>query len=148
MPHQGIPRWVLLFALRMQVLEVLADDSNFRGMAMELSAAPAAAMLALPPEAFESAWCAGDATCSRTTSVTSTQVSSLHALHHQLYTHGAKHCRLVAPQGEGPDVRQTQRLMPEDHGSTHAKHRPTDSRRSRVKTCRVSLRYCWGWHSV
>ena len=45
----------------MQVLEVLADDSNFRGMAMELSAAPTAAMLALPPEAFESAWCAGDA---------------------------------------------------------------------------------------
>ena len=45
----------------MQVLEVLADDSNFRSMAMELSAAPAAAMLTLPPEAFESAWCAGDA---------------------------------------------------------------------------------------
>ena len=46
----------------MQVLEVLADDSNFRSMAMELSAAPAAAMLTLLPEAFESAWCAGDAT--------------------------------------------------------------------------------------
>ena len=40
---------------------MLADDSNFRGMAMELSAAPAAAMLTLPPEAFQSAWCAGDA---------------------------------------------------------------------------------------
>lgn len=47
----------------LQVLEVLADDSNFRIMAMELSAAPVAAMLTLPPEAFESAWCAGDAPC-------------------------------------------------------------------------------------
>ncbi len=45
----------------LQVLEVLADDSNFRSMAMELSAAPAANMLTLPAEAFESAWCAGDA---------------------------------------------------------------------------------------
>ena len=55
----------------MQVLEVLADDSNFRSMAMELSAAPAAAMLMLPPEAFESAWCAGEATssCTHTQSV-------------------------------------------------------------------------------
>lgn len=44
-----------------QVLEVLADDSNFRGMAMELSAAPAAAMLTLAPESFDSAWCAGEA---------------------------------------------------------------------------------------
>ena len=47
----------------LQVLEVLADDSNFRIMAMKLSAAPIAAMLTLLPEAFESAWCAGDAPC-------------------------------------------------------------------------------------
>ena len=45
----------------LQVLEVLADDSNFRGMAMQLAAAPAAAALTLPPAAFVSAWCAGEA---------------------------------------------------------------------------------------
>ena len=45
----------------LQVLEVLADDSNFRGMAMQLAAAPAAAALTLPPAAFASAWCAGEA---------------------------------------------------------------------------------------
>ena len=44
-----------------QVLEVLADDTNFRAMAMELCAAPAAAMLTQPPGSFESAWCAGEA---------------------------------------------------------------------------------------
>lgn len=43
-----------------QVLEVLADDSNFRGAAMRGIAAPAAAALSLPAEAFESAWCAGE----------------------------------------------------------------------------------------
>lgn len=43
----------------LQVLEVLADDSNFRRMAMQSVAAPAAAMLCLPTENFESAWCAG-----------------------------------------------------------------------------------------
>jgi len=48
-------------AKALQVLEVLADDSNFRSMAMELSAVPAAKMLTLPAEAFESAWCAGGA---------------------------------------------------------------------------------------
>ncbi len=43
-----------------QVLEVLADDSNFRRAAMDGIATPAAAALALPPQAFESAWCAGE----------------------------------------------------------------------------------------
>ena len=44
-----------------QVLEVLADDTNFRAMAMELCAGPAAAMLTQHPGLFESAWCAGAA---------------------------------------------------------------------------------------
>ncbi|EIE21981.1 hypothetical protein COCSUDRAFT_66773 [Coccomyxa subellipsoidea C-169] len=44
----------------LQVLEVLADDSNFRRMAMRCVAGPAAAMLTMPPADFESAWCAGE----------------------------------------------------------------------------------------
>ena len=40
---------------------MLADDTNFRAMAMELCAAPAAAMLTQPRGSFESAWCAGEA---------------------------------------------------------------------------------------
>jgi hypothetical protein len=43
----------------LQVLEVLADDSNFRRMAMRAVAGPAAAMLTMPASDFESAWCAG-----------------------------------------------------------------------------------------
>ena len=43
-----------------QVLEVLADDSNFRGDAMRIIAGPAAAALSLPRRAFEAAWCAGE----------------------------------------------------------------------------------------
>ncbi len=43
----------------LQVLEVLADDSNFRRMAMRAVAASAAIMLTTPPADFESAWCAG-----------------------------------------------------------------------------------------
>ncbi|CAL8471502.1 g11044 [Coccomyxa elongata] len=44
----------------LQVLEVLADDSNFRRMAMRAVAASAAIMLTTPPADFESAWCAGE----------------------------------------------------------------------------------------
>jgi hypothetical protein len=43
----------------LQVLEVLADDSNFRRMAMQSVAGPAASMLSLPQPEFEAAWCAG-----------------------------------------------------------------------------------------
>ena len=60
-PESGGPDIRADIANAFQVLEVLADDSNFRSMAMELSAAPAAHMLTLPAEAFESAWCAGEA---------------------------------------------------------------------------------------
>ena len=84
----------------MQVLEVLADDSNFRSMAMKLSAAPTAAMLTLPPEAFESAWCAGEATASvrlsRLSSASQFPTSTLHA---PLYTSGAGIMGVVACQG-------------------------------------------------
>ena len=83
----------------MQVLEVLADDSNFRSMAMELSAAPAAAMLTLPPGAFESAWCAGEATASvrlsRLSSASQFPTSTLHA---PLYTPSAGIMGVVACQ--------------------------------------------------
>lgn len=47
----------------LQVLEVLADDSNFRRDAMHAIAGPAAIMLTMPPADFESAWCAGGSQC-------------------------------------------------------------------------------------
>ncbi len=56
-----VSRAGLLNKATVQVLEVLADDSNFRRMAMRCVAGPAAAMLTMPPAEFESAWCAGDA---------------------------------------------------------------------------------------
>ena len=43
----------------LQVVEVLADDSNFRQTAMERLAGPLAQALSLPPADFASAWLAG-----------------------------------------------------------------------------------------
>jgi hypothetical protein len=45
----------------LQVLEVLADDSNFRRMAMQSIAPAAAAILSAPAPDFASSWCAGAA---------------------------------------------------------------------------------------
>ncbi|KAK9843504.1 hypothetical protein WJX81_006292 [Elliptochloris bilobata] len=44
----------------LQTLEVLADDSNFRALAMEVVAEPVAAVLALPHGRFVATWCAGE----------------------------------------------------------------------------------------
>ena len=56
----GISSFWSTNALVAQVLEVLADDSNFRGDVMHIIVGPAAAALGLPRRAFEAAWCAGE----------------------------------------------------------------------------------------